>query len=120
MTDIKILPVQHDITIKQGADWATSIYVKDDNDQPFNLTGYTAKMQIRMKAGASLIKEISSPSSGITITGATGVIGLSLTHTETALFSFAEAEYDLLIISPGTTDTYPIGGKVKIIRRITV
>lgn len=119
MTDIKTAPVTYNINIKQGAEWATSMQILDENDQPINLTGYSATMQIRDMPGGMLIKEIkTTPGTGITITALTGTIGLALTAAETALFTFQAAQYDLLIDS-GTTKTYLLEGEIKLTKRVT-
>lgn len=51
---------------------------------PMNLTGYTARMQIRATADAAtaILSLTSSPAAGLTLGGAAGTITAQLTHTQ--------------------------------------
>jgi hypothetical protein len=52
--------------------------------QPFNLTGYTARMQVRATAEASstILSLTSSPAAGITMGGAAGTLALAVTAAQ--------------------------------------
>lgn len=51
---------------------------------PFNLTGYTARMQVRAKSEttSTILSLTSSPAAGITLGGAAGTIALALTAAQ--------------------------------------
>lgn len=83
--------------IEQGADWTRTLTWQDSGGTPINLTGYTAKMQIRLSSDSTaLIVELNSaPATGkgtITLGGALGTIQLDLTAALTATLSFAGGE----------------------------
>ena len=42
----------YNITIDQGAQWTLTVVYDNNNGTPFDLTGYTARMQVRPKFGS--------------------------------------------------------------------
>lgn len=74
----------YDIHIDQGANWSLSLTWKDDTGTPVNLTGYTARMQIRKAYNDSTVKLSLTSSSGIVLGGAAGTVAISATKTQTA------------------------------------
>ena len=109
----------YDMRVHQGETWACTLSIKDDNDNPVDLTDYTAKMQVRDKAGGTLLKELATGGSGITITGASGEIALALTAAETAVLAFREGVYDIYILSSSSTKTYLLKGRFIVTQRVT-
>lgn len=88
-----------DVTIEQGATWTRTLTITDDGT-PRNLTGYTARMQIRRAAAdASVLLELTTVNGRITITALTGTLILSLSATETAALSWTRGVYDLEIVA---------------------
>ena len=61
---------------------------------PVDLTGYTAEMEIRK--GATLIAELSTGNGYLTISG--NEISINIPANVTKNYSFAEADYDLMIL----------------------
>lgn len=76
-----------------------------------DLTGYSAQMQIRSTLSNSVVKTLSSPSSGITLSSS-GVITISMSKTETAALAIGEYLYDLQITSPEDEETTYICGYI--------
>jgi hypothetical protein len=74
----------YDIHIDQGANWSLSLTWKDDTGTPVNLTGYTARMQIRKAYNDSTVKLSLTSSSGIVLGGVAGTVAISATKTQTA------------------------------------
>ena len=75
----------YDIHIDQGANWSLSLTWKDDAGTPINLTGYTARMQIRKSYDSTATKlSLTSPSGGIVLGGSAGTVVLTATKTQTA------------------------------------
>lgn len=74
----------YDIHIDQGANWSLSLTWKDDTGTPVNLTGYTARMQIRKAYSDSTVKLSLTSSSGIVLGGVAGTVAISATKTQTA------------------------------------
>jgi hypothetical protein len=115
------LPIaEADIAIFQGATFNQTLYYETgDPSAPVNLTGYTAKMQIRSTPQSkALILELSSPSSGITLGGSAGSITLAISATTTAALSAQEAVYDLELTT-GSTVTRILQGNVIISPEVT-
>lgn len=109
----------YNIKVHQGETWSMTATIKDDNDTAVDLTDYTAKMQIRNKPGGTLLKELATGGSGITINASTGEVALAMTATETAALAFREGVYDLYIESSSNTRTYLIKGRFTVAQRVT-
>jgi hypothetical protein len=86
-------PGRYNITVYQGTTFTLSPIWKIDN-LPVNLTGYTAKMQVRDISG-NLIVELSTSNGKIVITPALGQIAMTLTATQTAALTVGNYNYDL-------------------------
>lgn len=83
------------ITIEQGTTWDPVLTLRDTD-----LTGYTARMQIRTDDG-QLLEELTTGNGRITIDGPAGQIRLLLTDTETSAYEWEQGVYDLELVSPG-------------------
>lgn len=119
MTEVVKLPYEYDLKIKQGADWSLTLTVSDANDNPKNLTGYTAKMQIREDFDSPVLLTLTN-TSGITITAATGQVGVVLTAAQTTALPYTKLRYDIYISSSGgATTTYLLEGYIELRRRVT-
>ena len=86
-------PGRYNITVYQGTTFTLSPVWKVDN-LPVNLTGYTAKMQVRDISG-NLIVELSTSNGKIVITPALGQVAMTLTATQTAALAVGNYNYDL-------------------------
>lgn len=86
-------PGRYNITVYQGTTFTLSPIWKIDN-LPVNLTGYTAKMQVRDISG-NLIVELSTSNGKIVITPALGQVAMTLTATQTAALAVGNYNYDL-------------------------
>ncbi len=97
----KRTPTYNPEAFTQGDTWTMKIAVQDNNGAAKDLTGYTAKYQLREKAGGSLLIGITS-TSGISINTSTGEITLIFTSVQSALFNFNKAKCALQIASSAT------------------
>ena len=80
---------------------------------PVNLTGFTARMQIRETVeSTTTIASLTTENGGITLGGAAGTIALLLSATATALLTVDSAVYDLEIVSGGGVVTTVLSGNV--------
>lgn len=70
---------------------------------PIDLSGYTARMQIRefMSAPEPVVSLTSGPGGGITITPDQGRIDVDIADETTAAYTWRYGVYDLEIESPG-------------------
>lgn len=86
---------------------------------PVDLTGATARMQIREQVGGQVLLELSTENDGLAITGP-GTITRTLSAMQTAALAWTEAVYDLEVQYPdGTVQRY-LQGAVTVSREVTV
>ena len=86
-----------DIYIDQGSTFSSTISVKNTNGTPYNLTGYSVRGQIRKTYSSltaiSFATYVTAP--------LTGVVGISLTATQTRGMKFGRYVYDVEIYNNG-------------------
>jgi len=86
---------------------------------PVDLSGATARMQIREQVGGAVLLELTTENDGLAIT-APGTITRTLSATQTAALAWTEAVYDLEVQYPdGTVQRY-LQGAVTVSREVTV
>jgi hypothetical protein len=99
------------IFIDQDANFSTTVTIKDSSDTALNLTGYTARAQLR-KA------HLSSSAISFTVAFAsdrtTGQITLTLTSTQTGTLTAGRYVYDVTITTSGGTVTRVVEGTATI------
>ena len=83
--------------IGQGETWARQItWLAPDGVTPINLTGFTARMQIRLTTASAVLLELNTTAAtgkgDITLGGALGTIGLSIPAALTTALTFAGGE----------------------------
>jgi hypothetical protein len=109
----------YNITMDQGAQWTLQVDYDNNNGTPFNLTGYTARMQVRPKFGAdNAVLTLSSVTGGIVITPLTGTLVLTATTVQTGDIPGGFYVYDLEIDSGGVV-TRLMQGSVTIRDQVT-
>ena len=87
---------------------------------PQNLTGYTARMQIRDRVGGTVLVSLTSaPSGGITINQTDKAIEIVITDAQTGAITKAEGVYDLELVSPGGVVTALLAGAVTFESEVT-
>lgn len=87
--------------------------------EPVDLTGVTARMQIRETIDSTtVIHELTSENGGITIDALNSTITLTISATDTAAFSFTKAVYSLELISAGVVTPYS-NGDIFLIKEVT-
>lgn len=108
----------YDITIEQGATFQMNLTWKDSTGTPVNLTGYSARMQVRTtyEAEDTLVSLVSP--TDITLGGALGTIAVVIAASATQLLQIDEAVYDLELVN-GSQVTRLLQGKATISREVT-
>lgn len=88
------------ITIKKGKTYVHTFTYVDSDSVAKDITGYSARMQIRdtVDAAAYLYEALSS--GDIAIGGANGQVVLTIPAATTAAFDFSSGVYDLELVSP--------------------
>lgn len=88
-------------------------------NQPVDLAGFTARMQIRQKLeDTAVVKELTTENGGIVINNTTKTISLNISATDTAAFSFQTAVYSLELVN-GAVVTPFAGGTLTLIKEVT-
>ena len=112
---------KHDIIIEQGATFRRVITWKAANGSPINLTGYTAKMQVRERVrDTDVVLECSTANGRITLGGNLGTITIvAQDEVTTTLSEMPKAVYDLELTSAGGEVTRLLRGAVEIVPEVT-
>jgi hypothetical protein len=106
------------ITCQQGSTFTRRLVYKI-NKEVVNLTGYTARMQVREShSSPTFIVEL-TVGNGITITGATGQISITITAGATATIQPGTYVYDIELVAPNTTVQRLLEGKFVVTPEVT-
>lgn len=100
----------YNMIVDQGSTFTRSITYNDSAGNPINLTGYTAKMQVRETIdSATVVLELSTTNGRIALGGVAGTISLTV---PAANMNFASGQYayDLELTSAGGVVTRIIMG----------
>ena len=108
---------KYDIEIEQGATFSLVITYENPDGTLVNLTGMTARMQVRDPADDSLIVELTTENGRITLGGAAGTVTLSITAADTAALTRGGI-YDLELVN-GSEVTRLIQGKASLSEEVT-
>lgn len=104
--------------IEQGATYPFNFTWKvKSTGAAIDLTGYTAKMQIRKAKDTDVILDLTH-SSGITLGGAAGTVAVLLTAAQTAALS-GQYVYDLFVVSGGGVATKLFEGTITVDPAVT-
>jgi hypothetical protein len=109
----------YDILIEQGATFSQLVTYKD-NGVAVNLTGYTARMQVRATLeSASTLVELTTANGRIALGGTAGTITLTISATDTAALTSGRGVYDLELVSGSGIVTRLLQGVATISRNVT-
>lgn len=97
--------------VDQGTDFSVQLTIYDDNNSPWNLTGYTGQAKIRKSyySSTSVNFDLSFPA-----VRTTGIITLELTSSQTSGMEQGRYLYDVVIINPSNKKIRVIEGIVTI------
>lgn len=99
------------LTIDQGSTWRAILTAKGSDRVPIDLTGYTARMQVRPSIpSATVLANLTTENGGIEIEPLAGEITLMLTDEQTAALPSGTWVYDLELVSAGGEVTRTIEG----------
>lgn len=111
---------QLDLSIEKGATYRKVLIWKDSSKNIIDITGYTARMQIRSSVTApSFLVELTTENSRITITGAEGKIELYISDTDTSALQGTQGVYDLELISTTNDVIKLLRGNVSMVDEVT-
>lgn len=111
-------PGRFNFVCPQGATFKPTLIYKVDNS-PVNLTGYTARMQVRQSHTSDEIITSLSTDSGMTINGVDGEIQILINANDTSAFADGDHVYDLEIISPSGEVNRLLQGRFNVTPEVT-
>lgn len=121
---------RYSFTIEQGATTSFEIQYKNSSNVPYNLTGYSGRMQLRQTVDSSTVlltlsSSLNADGTGLNFSGsngtttqASGSIGVFISAVTSSLLSFDSAVYDLELVS-GSVVTRLLEGTVKLSKEVT-
>ena len=109
-----------DLTINQGATFELTVTWKDSAGTAINLTGYSARMQVRETYSSSTSIVSLTSGAGITLGGAAGTIAIVISATTTAALTAPfSGVYDLELVSAGGVVTRLLQGAATVTPEVT-
>ena len=110
------MAVYANLTIDQGSTFFSAVSVEGANGLPFDLTGYTARGQIRR----SYASTTAYPFTALINNAAEGEIEISLGNTATSQMKAGRYVYDIEIVQSSTNDvTRVVEGQVEVTPGVT-
>lgn len=111
---------EYDLSIEQGATYPIAFTYKTAEGTARNLTGYTARMQVRASTSAAdVLLELTTENGRITINGPAGRIDLVLPPDVTEAITWRRGVYDLELVSPAGDVQRLLRGRVEVSREVT-
>jgi hypothetical protein len=111
--------VTHDITIEQGATFTLDLLYKDNLGAPINLTGFTARMQVRRRYNDPVkLLDFTTENGAIVLGGAAGTIKVTGLATLTDDVPAKPGVYDLELVN-GSVVIRLVEGSVEIKPEVT-
>ena len=109
------------LLIEQGASFRKTLTWKTGTvPTPVDLTGCTARMQLRESLSSTVVVlELTTENGGIVLGGTAGTIDLSATPVQTALITSRKAVYDLEVVYSGGAVRRLVQGSVTISPEVT-
>jgi len=112
---------QKNFEVDQNATFNFVLEYKDDEDNAIDLTGASAKMQIRdTKGGSKLAVTLTSPSGGITIDGPLGTLNIKMTPTQTNKLFYPKSSYDVMVVDSNGNKIKLLEGFMTLNRSVTI
>ena len=112
---------QKNFEVDQNATFTFIVEYKDNNGLPINLTGATAKMQVRdTKGGTKLAFSLTSPSGGIVIDPVNGKLTIKITPTQTNNLFYPKSSYDIMRTDSNANKIKLLEGFMTLSRSVTI
>lgn len=113
-------PAKLKLTIYQGATFKRRLRWMDATRQPIDLTGCTARMQVREEIESpTVLLGLTTENARIALGSAAGTIDLTIAATDTAALTWAAGVWDLEIVHPGGAVTRLAQGSVVVSPEVT-
>ena len=110
----------YNFTINQGESFTRTLTWNDSDNNPIDLTNYTARMQLRCRKDSNdIIISLTTENGRITLGGELGTIALKIDAIDTESLDFSDARYDLEMIDGSNIVTRLLEGIVKLNKEVT-
>lgn len=110
---------QVNLLIEQGATFVQQLSWVSGTGEPVNLSGYSARMQIRASVRSpDVILELTTENGGISLGGVTGSVRLQISADQSATLPARGGVYDLELVQDGIV-TRLIEGEVAVSPEVT-
>jgi len=97
------MTVKHDITVPQGANFEMTIEAKNADRSVMNLTGWSARMQVRETVeSVTPLLDASTSNGRITINAPGGIVMVNVDASVTGAMVWTNGVYDLEIFTSAT------------------
>jgi len=107
--------------VDQNATFSFIIEYKDNNGDPIDLDGSSAKLQVRDTAGGSkLAFSLTSPNGGIIIDEPNGKLTIKMTPTQTNKLFYPKSSYDIMVTDSNLNKTKLLEGFITLSRSVTI
>ena len=107
--------------VDQNATFSFIIEYKDNNGNPIDLNGSSAKLQVRDTAGGSkLAFSLTSPNGGIIIDEPNGKLTIKMTPTQTSKLFYPKSSYDIMVTDSNLNKTKLLEGFITLSRSVTI
>ena len=116
------LKIKQGATFTRGFNWHLPGPIVDGKrtpGDPYDLTGWTARMQIRKKQGAEILLEATTENGRLILGGATGRVTMRFDAQATSALTSKSGEYDLELIDPDGNVFILLEGRVTVDPNIT-
>jgi hypothetical protein len=113
---------QKNFEVDQNATFTFQVqYTEDDEVTPIDLTGASAKMQVRdTKGGNKLAVSLSSLEGNIIIDGPEGKLTIKMTPTQTNKLFYPKSSYDIMVIDSNGNKIKLLEGFMTLSRSVTI
>lgn len=113
-------PAKLKFTIFQGATFRKRLTWKGPSGAPINLTGCTARMQVRSEIDSTeVLLELTTENGGIALGGVDGTIDLYVSDEDTAAVTWSDGVWDLEIVHPDGDVTRLAQGSISVSPEVT-
>jgi hypothetical protein len=112
---------QKNFEVDQNTTFTFIVEYKDSSGNAVNLTGASAKMQVRDTQGGSKIAvSLTSPSGGIVIDPLIGKLTIRMTPTQTNKLFYPKSAYDVMLTQDSGIKTKLLEGFLTLSRSVTI
>ena len=108
-----------DLEVQQGASFSRS-FTWEKAGQPVDLTGCSARMQVREDIGTDVLLELTTENGGIVLGGLAGTVDVRITPEQSAAFAWRAAMFDLKVtLTPLQQVRRLLAGRVTVTPQVT-